>query len=85
LVRTLVATVMYSSKGKKIYCRSNQISDQQLSVMKRQSDMDLENAGFTFIDLTSRDFANVKGYAIFFEGHANELSKALNSFSSYDR
>ena len=47
--------------------------------------MDLENAGFTFIDLTSRDFANVKGYAIFFEGHANELSKALNSFSSYDR
>lgn len=83
MVRTLVATVLYSSKGKKIYCRSNQINDQQLSVMKQQSNADLENAGFTFIDLFSADYANIKGYAIFFEGHANELSKVLNSFSSY--
>lgn len=65
MVRTLVATVLYSTKGKKIYCRSNQISDQQLSILKRQSTTDLENSGFTFIDLVSTDYANIKGHAIF--------------------
>jgi hypothetical protein len=84
LARTLVATVLYTSKGKKIYCRSNQINDHQLSVMKRQNNADLEDKGFTFIDLFSADYANIKGYAVFYEGHANELSKLLGSLS-YDK
>jgi hypothetical protein len=52
--------------------------------MKRQPNIDLENAGFTLIDLFSADYANIKGYAIFFEGHENELGKVLSSMGSYD-
>lgn len=84
MARTLIATVLYSSKGRKIYCRSNQINDQQLSVMKRKTNTELEDQGFTFIDLFSSDYANIKGYAVFYEGYANELSKALNS-NPYDK
>jgi len=40
---------------------------------------DLEAVGFTFIKLLSLDFPNVKGYAIFFEGHVDDIMPALKS------
>jgi len=40
---------------------------------------DLESAGFVFIKMLSLDYPNVKGYAIFFEGHVDDIMPALKS------
>jgi hypothetical protein len=37
----------------------------------------LEEAGFTFIKMLSLEYPNVRGYAVFFEGHYDEMVKAL--------
>lgn len=85
MTRTLVATVLYNAKGKKIYCKSNQINDQQLSNMKATENRALEERGFTFVNLVSPDYANVRGYAVFYEGHADELGKILNTLGHYNK
>ncbi len=39
----------------------------------------LEEIGFVFIKMMSLDYPNVKGHAIFFEGHINDIMPALKS------
>lgn len=79
MTRTLVATVLLNSKRKEIYCKSNQINDQQLSSLRSKSHRELEEQGFTFIDLVGANYADIKGYAIFFEGHADEMNRILRN------
>ena len=75
--RTLIATALYSTKGKEIYCTTKKVTDEHLRIIKNTSREELEDAGFTFINLVSTDFSNVRGYAIFFEGHTDEMTKVL--------
>ena len=37
----------------------------------------MEEMGFTFIKLLSLDYPDVRGYAIFFEGHLDEMARVL--------
>ena len=78
-MRTLVATALYNSKGKEVYCTAKKINDQHMAYVRSTDRKDLEAVGFTFIKLLSLDFPNVKGYAIFFEGHVDDIMPALKS------
>ncbi len=78
-MRTLVATALFNSKGKEVYCTAKKITDQHMSYIRNSNRKDLEAVGFNFIKLMSLDFPNVKGYAIFFEGHVNDIMPALKS------
>ncbi|NLJ72346.1 MAG: hypothetical protein GX333_04980 [Syntrophomonadaceae bacterium] len=75
--RTLVATALYSSKGKEIYCTTPKVSNEQLRIIKNTPKEELEEVGFTFINLSSQDYHNIRGYALFFEGHINEMNHLL--------
>ncbi|QGT99706.1 hypothetical protein SYNTR_1113 [Candidatus Syntrophocurvum alkaliphilum] len=79
-MRTLIATVLYNSKGKEVYCTAKKVSDQDIKYIKSNDKETLEDLGFTFINLNSPEFTNVKGYAIFFEGHVDQMTKILKSF-----
>ncbi|MBO8158589.1 hypothetical protein [Thermosyntropha sp.] len=78
-MRTLVATVLYNSKGREIYCTIPKVNDDQLKTLRTLSREQLEDAGFTVINLISPEFKNIKGYAIFFEGHLDEMGKVLRN------
>lgn len=78
-MRTLVATVMSNAKGQDIYCTARKVSEQDLGIIRRTSRPELEEAGFTFIKLLSLEYPNVRGYAIFFEGHIDEMGRTLKS------
>lgn len=78
-MRTLVATALLNSKGKEIYCTAKKITDQHMSYIRNTDRKDLESIGFTFIKMLSLEYPNVKGYAIFFEGHYNDIMPALKS------
>lgn len=78
-MRTLVATALLNSKGNPIYCWAKKITDQHMSYIREADRKDLEAVGFTFIKLLSLEYPNVKGYAIFFEGHINDILPALKS------
>lgn len=78
-MRTLVATALYNSKGKEVYCTAKKISDQHLTYIRNSSRQDLEEAGFVFIKMLSLEVPNVKGYAIFYEGHVNDIMPALKA------
>lgn len=77
--RTLVGTVLYGSKGKEIYCTAKKITDYHVNQLKATDREILEENGFTFISLSSPEYKNIKGYAIFFEGHIDEMSKVIKS------
>jgi hypothetical protein len=83
-MRTLVATALYNSKKKEVYCMAKKITDEHMKYIRNTPQDDLEAVGFTFIKLLSLDFPNVKGYAIFFEGHVNDILPALKSMGSHD-
>ncbi|MDD3852194.1 MAG: hypothetical protein PHD40_00900 [Syntrophomonadaceae bacterium] len=78
-MRTLIATTLFNDKGKEIYCMARKVTDQQINIIKNTSREELEAAGFTFIKLLSLDYPNVKGNAIFYEGHLDEMSKVLKN------
>ena len=77
-MRTLVATMMANSKGKNIFCSSSKVSEQQMRIIRNTDWSELEEIGFTFINLTSPDIL-ILGKAIFFEGHLDEMGRALRS------
>jgi len=76
-VRTLVATALANAKGKDVYCAARKVSDQQIATIRNTSRQQLEEMGFTFIKLLSLDYPDVRGYAIFFEGHLDEMARVL--------
>ncbi len=78
-MRTLVATALYNSKHKEVYCMAKKITDEHMKYIRHAAREDLEALGFTFIKLLSLDYPNVKGYAIFFEGNINDIMPALKS------
>jgi len=78
-LRTLVATAMLNSKGKPIYCAAKKITEQHMSYIRAVDRQDLEAVGFTFIKLMSLEYPNVRGFAVFFEGHVNDIMPALRS------
>lgn len=78
-MRTLVATSLINSKGKPIYCSHPKLNFELLKPIRASSREQLEDAGFTFISLVSPDYPNIKGYAIFYEGHLDEMEKKLKA------
>lgn len=76
-MRTLVATVLENDKGKKIYCAARKVSDQQIDTLRHTGREILEEQGFTFIKMISLEYPNVKGYAVFYEGHLDHMARAL--------
>lgn len=78
-MRTLVATTLANAKGKDIYCAARRVSDQQITTIRNTNRQQLEELGFTFVKLLSLDYPNVRGCAIFFEGHLNEMARVLKS------
>lgn len=78
-MRTLVATALSNAKGKDVFCTASKVTDQQIKIIRNSNRKDLEELGFTFIKMLSLDYPNVKGYAIFYEGHYDEMAKILRS------
>lgn len=76
-MRTLVATALSNAKGRDVYCAARKVSDEQISIIRNTNHQSLEEAGFTFIKLLSLDYPDVRGHAIFFEGHLDEMAKVL--------
>lgn len=80
-MRTLVATVLQNAKGKDIYCTPKKINDHDLDLIRSTPRTLLEEAGFTFIKLISLEVEGVRGHAIFYEGHLDEMGKSLKQLS----
>lgn len=78
-MRTLVATLMPNAKGKKVFCFANKISEELMRKIKYTDWDQLSALGFTFISLVSPDYPNIRGHAIFFEGHLDEIGRALKN------
>lgn len=78
-MRTLVATVMTNNKGNEIYCWNRKVNSKDSQILRSTSRSVLEERGFTFIRLISLEYPNVAGYAIFFEGHLDEMSRDLKA------
>lgn len=78
-MRTLVATTLINAKGKEIYCTAKKITDKHMDYIRNTDRKSLEDIGFVFIRMISLDYPNVKGNAIFFEGHVDDIMPALKS------
>lgn len=78
-MRTLVATTLINAKGKEIYCTAKKITDKHMDYIRNTDRKSLEEIGFVFIKMISLDYPNVKGNAIFFEGHVDDIMPALKS------
>jgi len=79
-MRSLIATVLENNKGKKIYCAARKVNEQQIDIIRHTEKELLEERGFTFIRMISLEFPNVRGYAIFFEGHIDHMARVLKEF-----
>ncbi len=80
-MRTLIATVLENGKGNGIYCAARKVSDKQIDIIRSVDRDTLKEMGFTFIRMISLEYDNVKGYAIFFEGHVDEMTRSLREIS----
>lgn len=80
-MRTLVATVMHNGKGKEVYCSAKKVSDRDIDLIRDSDRGTLEDVGFTFIKLISLEVEGVKGYAVFYEGHLDEMSRTLKDLA----
>lgn len=78
-MRTLVATTLINAKGKEIYCTAKKITDKHMDYIRNTDRKSLEDVGFVFIKMLSLDYPNIKGNAIFFEGHIDDIMPALKS------
>lgn len=80
-MRILIATTLFNSKGNEIYCKAKKVTDEQIDRIRKNKHKDLEKIGFTFIKMISLEHSDFKGYAIFYEGHLDEMNKVLKSFN----
>ena len=78
-MRTLVATVMTNHKGNEIYCWNRKVNSRDSQILRSTDRSVLEQRGFTFINFISPEYPNIAGYAIFFEGHLDEMSRDLKA------
>lgn len=82
-MRTLVGTVIANNRGKRIYCSAGKVTESQIRIIRNTPQSELEQIGFTFIKLLSLEFPEVRGQAIFFEGHLDEMARALKAMERY--
>ena len=80
-MRTLIATALKNAKGIDIYCAAKKIDDRDLEKLKDHSEAELTAIGFTFIRLLSLEHPNIKGKAIFYEGHLDDMRRALQNMT----
>jgi len=80
-MRTLVATILQNSKKKDIYCTAKKISSRDIDQIRDLSRPELEELGFEFVRILSLEYPDVKGYVLFYNGHADEMSRALRQLS----
>lgn len=76
-MRTLVATALINAKGNEVYCTARKVTNENIKRIRNNSRQQLESIGFTFVNLISLDYPNVKGYAVFYEGHLDDMEKSL--------
>ena len=81
-MKTLVATVLRNTKDNDIYCSARRVTERDMDLIRDESRATLEAIGFEFIRLVSLEVEGVKGYAIFFPGHMDEMSRALKQLRS---
>ena len=82
-MRTLVATALKNAKGADIYCAAKKVNEHDIEKIKNHNEAELKAIGFTFIRLLSLEHSNVKGKAIFFEGHLDEMHRSLQTLSNF--
>lgn len=82
-MRTLVATALSNVKGKKIYCAARKVSEQQIDLIRNTPRPLLEESGFTFIKMLSLEAPNLRGDAIFYEGHLDDMARVLKNLGKY--
>lgn len=82
-MRTLVGTVISNNRGKRIYCSAGKVNENQIRIIRNTPQSELEQLGFTFIKLLSLEYPEVRGQAIFFEGHLDEMERALKDMQKY--
>ncbi|MDO4540776.1 MAG: hypothetical protein Q4B48_06745 [Syntrophomonadaceae bacterium] len=80
-MKTLVATVLRNAKDNDIYCFARRVTERDMALIRSESRETLEAMGFEFIRLISLDVEGVKGYAIFYPGHPDEMSRALRKLN----
>lgn len=78
-MKTLVATVLRNAKDNDIYCSARKVTEQDMSMIRDESRETLESIGFEFVRLISLEVEGVRGHAIFYPGHLNEMSRALKT------
>ena len=76
-IRTLIATVLQNGKDKEVLCSAKKVSDRDLETIRNCDRGMLEEIGFTFIKLMSLELSGVRGFAIFYEGHLDEMVRRL--------
>jgi hypothetical protein len=77
-MRTLVATVLINSKGAEIYCTAKKVSAGDMTKIKNMSEDTLKTIGFTIFPLLSLAQPSIRGKAIFYEGHLEDMRHALD-------
>ncbi|MEA1960210.1 MAG: hypothetical protein U9N81_02770 [Bacillota bacterium] len=80
-MRTLVATALMNGKGNEVFCSAKKVNDRDLETIRSVEKSMLEEVGFTFINLLSLEVKGVRGYAIFFEGHLDEMARTLKDLA----
>ncbi|MDR1617206.1 MAG: hypothetical protein LBR98_09390 [Syntrophomonadaceae bacterium] len=81
-MRTLVATLLENNKKGKIYCAARKVDDLHIELIKSIDRKILTENGFTFIRMISLEYPNISGYAIFFEGHLDQMARILKEIKS---
>lgn len=80
-MKTLVATILQNSKKKDIYCTAKKVSPRDIEQIKDLSRPELEELGFEFIRILSLEYPDVKGFVLFYNGHLDEMSRALRQLN----
>jgi hypothetical protein len=70
---------MHNGKGKEVYCSAKKVSDHEIDAIRDIDRKTLEDVGFTFIKFISLEVEGVRGYAIFYEGHLDDMSRTLRA------
>ena len=71
-MRTLVATVMTNHKGNEIYCWNRKVNSKDSQYCAAPT-APFWSSGVSPYKLLS-EYPNIAGYAIFFEGHLDEMA-----------
>ena len=77
-MRTLVATTLANAKGKDIYCAAEKLANSRYLLFVIPADRSWKSWVLHLLN-SLLDYPNVRGYAIFFEGHLDEMGRILKN------